>query len=61
MATPYFIGAYTAAHMGLPEGDRGRIRQTFYEAGHMMYIRPADHAKLKKDIADFIKAAVPRK
>jgi carboxypeptidase C (cathepsin A) len=60
MATPYFDGAYTASHMGLPEGDRGRIRQTFYEAGHMMYIRPADHAKLKKDVADFIKAASAR-
>jgi carboxypeptidase C (cathepsin A) len=61
MATPFFDGAYTAAHMGLPEGDRGRIRQTFYEAGHMMYIRPTDHAKLKKDIADFIRGATARK
>jgi carboxypeptidase C (cathepsin A) len=58
MATPFFDGTYTARHMGLPESERHRMRQTFYEAGHMMYIRPADHDKLKKDIADFIRGAV---
>ncbi len=57
MATPFFDGAYTIAHMGLPAASRGRISQTFYDAGHMMYIRPTDHAKLHADVAAFIKAA----
>src|SRR6185369_4650484 len=61
MATPFFEGIYTIAHLGLPESERGRIRQTFYEAGHMMYIHPPDHAKLHKDIAEFIKSALPGK
>jgi carboxypeptidase C (cathepsin A) len=61
MATPFFGGTYIIAHMGLPESDRGRMRQTFYEAGHMMYIRPAEHAKLHKDVAELIRSAVPAK
>jgi carboxypeptidase C (cathepsin A) len=60
MATPFFDGAYTIAHMGLPEASRGRIRQTFYEAGHMMYIRPPDHAKLHADVAELIKEALAK-
>jgi hypothetical protein len=27
---------------------------TYYEAGHMIYIRPSEHKKLKADIAQFI-------
>ncbi|HEX3525748.1 MAG TPA: peptidase S10 [Thermoanaerobaculia bacterium] len=61
MATPFFDGTYTIAHMGLPESDRGRMHQTFYEAGHMMYIHPPDHAKLHKDIAEFMRSAIPGK
>jgi carboxypeptidase C (cathepsin A) len=29
----------------------------YYEAGHMMYIHRPSHAKLKADIAEFIKDA----
>ena len=33
----------------------------YYEAGHMMYIRPSAHKALKQDIAKFIRAtAEPR-
>jgi carboxypeptidase C (cathepsin A) len=31
------------------------MKLTTYEAGHMMYIRRADHQKLKKEIAEFIR------
>src|SRR5436305_14443176 len=58
LATPYFDGLYTAWHLGLPPGDRGRVRNVFYEAGHMMYIRPPDHRKLHQDVAGFIRGAV---
>jgi len=58
LATPYFDSVYTADHLGLPESLRGNVGITWYESGHMMYIREADHAKLKKDIAAFLKEAV---
>ncbi|MFL6199287.1 MAG: S10 family peptidase [Thermoanaerobaculia bacterium] len=58
LATPYFDSVYTAGHLGLPEALRGNVRIAYYQAGHMMYIREADHAKLKKDIAAFLREAV---
>ncbi|HZF08857.1 MAG TPA: peptidase S10 [Thermoanaerobaculia bacterium] len=61
LATPYFDAAYTAHHLGLPEALRGHMRTTTYNAGHMMYVRRADHRKLKQEIADFIRAAGAKK
>lgn len=58
LATPYFDSVFTADHLGLPESLRSNVRIAYYEAGHMMYIRKADHAKLKKDIAAFLRDAV---
>ena len=54
LATPYFDSVYTVDHLGLPPELRDHIRITNYEAGHMMYIRAADHRKLKQDIAGFL-------
>ncbi len=56
LATPYFDAVHTASHLGLPEALRSHMKLTTYDAGHMMYIRRADHQKLKKEIADFIRA-----
>ncbi|MES1241847.1 MAG: peptidase S10 [Acidobacteriota bacterium] len=61
LATPYFDSVYTVDHLGLAESLRGHVKLAYYEAGHMMYIREADHAKLKKDIADFIKASTGKR
>ncbi len=57
LATPYYDAVYTANHLGLPEALRGNMKTTTYDSGHMMYIRRADHQKLKKDIAEFIRGA----
>lgn len=57
LATPYFDAVYTAHHLGLPEALRGNMKTTTYDAGHMMYIRRADHQKLKQEIAEFIRGA----
>jgi carboxypeptidase C (cathepsin A) len=57
LATPYFDAFYTLDHLGLPPELRGNIRVTTYEAGHMMYIRAADHRKLKQDIVTFLREA----
>jgi carboxypeptidase C (cathepsin A) len=57
LATPYFDTPFSVAHLGLPKELRGNIQIEYYEAGHMMYIRKVDHAKLKKDLTAFIRAA----
>ena len=57
LATPYFDTPFSVAHLGLPEELRGNVSIAYYEAGHMMYIREVDHAKFKKDVADFIRLA----
>jgi carboxypeptidase C (cathepsin A) len=59
LATPYFDAFFTRDHMGLPKELRGNVRVELYEAGHMMYIRKADHQKLKKDVVDLIRRAAP--
>jgi carboxypeptidase C (cathepsin A) len=57
-ATPYFDAFYTVDHLGLPADLRGHIEIERYQAGHMMYIRKADHRKLKSDLAAFYAEAL---
>jgi len=54
LATPYFDCDHTVAHLGLPAELRKNVGITYYESGHMMYIRKVDHAKFKEDVARFI-------
>ncbi|MBL7739920.1 MAG: carboxypeptidase [Chitinophagaceae bacterium] len=49
MATPFFATDYVLHHMFLPKNLQGNITNTYYEAGHMMYIHKASLLKLKKD------------
>jgi carboxypeptidase C (cathepsin A) len=60
LATPFFDAFYTRDHLGLPKELRGNVQIQLYQAGHMMYVRKADHAKLKQDVAEFIRKAVGR-
>lgn len=57
-ATPFFDAEYTVAHMDLAPGLRKNITMTFYESGHMMYVRKSAHAKLRRDIGKFIRSAL---
>ncbi len=59
MATPFFASEYTMDHLPLPDSLRKNIEMKYYEAGHMMYLREADLAKLKTNIAAFIDRAAP--
>jgi carboxypeptidase C (cathepsin A) len=59
LATPYFAAQYTFNHMGLNPEMHKNITWNYYQAGHMMYIDSDSRAKLKKDMADFIKSALP--
>jgi carboxypeptidase C (cathepsin A) len=58
LATPYFATRYTFEHMHLDESLRDNYSMTSYEAGHMMYIHLPSLEQLKKDMADFISAAL---
>ena len=58
LATPFFATDYTVRQMGLDPAVRGNLSQTFYEGGHMMYMVPAELAKLKVDAAKFYDATL---
>ncbi len=53
MATPFFGAEYSLTRTGIPTD---RITYKYYDAGHMMYVREADLAKLSSDIRAFIRA-----
>ena len=57
LATPFFAADYTFDHLGLDPTLRSHLSGAYYEAGHMMYVHPPSLAKLKVDIAQFIKSS----
>jgi carboxypeptidase C (cathepsin A) len=57
LATPFYATEFTMEHLGLPEKLQKNIHLQYYDAGHMMYLRDEDLAKLKTNIANFIDAA----
>lgn len=57
LATPFFEAEYTIDHLGLPEKLRSHIQLKYYDAGHMMYLRQDDLAKLKSNVGSFIESA----
>lgn len=60
LATPYFEAEYALNHLGLHPEMRKNISWAFFEAGHMMYINRPTHAKLKHDVSEFVKSALPQ-
>jgi carboxypeptidase C (cathepsin A) len=52
-ATPFFGAEYSLSRTGIP---RDRIHYEYYGAGHMMYVRDEDRAKLARDVRAFIRA-----
>ena len=54
LATPYFATEYTLAHLGLEPSETQRISTGYYDAGHMMYLKPSAQKKLHDDVAAFI-------
>jgi carboxypeptidase C (cathepsin A) len=57
LATPFYATEYTMEHLGLPEKLQKNIHLQYYDAGHMMYLRDEDLAKLKTNVASFIDGA----
>src|SRR5580704_9819292 len=57
LATPFYATEFTMEHLGLPDKLQKNIHLQYYDAGHMMYLRDEDLAKLKANIASFIDGA----
>jgi carboxypeptidase C (cathepsin A) len=51
-ATPFFAAEYAMSRTGF---DASRISYHYYDAGHMMYVRPDDLRKLSADVRAFIR------
>jgi carboxypeptidase C (cathepsin A) len=57
-ATPFGGTEYSFAHLGHEQTYKDRVELTYYEGGHMMYIRASELKRLKDDIARFIRTSV---
>jgi carboxypeptidase C (cathepsin A) len=57
MATVMGGAEYNFAHLGYDSTFTDRVSFGYYEAGHMIYIRPSAHKALKADIAKFIRGS----
>jgi carboxypeptidase C (cathepsin A) len=51
-ATPFFAAEYALSRTGIPQD---RIQFHYYQAGHMMYVRDEDRARLAHDIREFVR------
>jgi carboxypeptidase C (cathepsin A) len=51
-ATPFFAAEYALSRSGIPQD---RISYTYYQSGHMMYVRDEDRHKLTADVRNFIR------
>ena len=54
LATPYYAANYSVDHLDLGPDFRKNISFATYEAGHMVYVDSGSHAKMKKDLVDFM-------
>jgi len=55
MATPFAGTEYTFDHVGFEKTYADRISLTYYEGGHMMYIRPNMLKAVHGDVSAFVK------
>jgi carboxypeptidase C (cathepsin A) len=54
LGTPSTATDWSLAQLDIPDDVRRRITHRYYDAGHMMYTREADLARLKVDLADWL-------
>ncbi len=60
MATLVGGSEFNFTHLAYDRQITDRVTFGYYEAGHMIYIRPSAHKALKQDVAKFIRAAAAR-
>ncbi len=53
LATPYFATEYTVNHLNIPANLQKNIIMTYYQAGHMMYLKKNCLEKMKQDAVNF--------
>ena len=56
LATPWAATRNDLAHLDIPADARKRITESYYDAGHMMYLHEASMRKWRSDVAGFIRA-----
>lgn len=54
MATPFHVTEYTFNHLNLDPSLRGNITMSYYDAGHMMYIKEACMPKIRTELINFL-------
>lgn len=54
LGTPYSATDWSLAHLDVPPDVAARIEHHYYDAGHMMYTRAEDLAKLEADLARWL-------
>ncbi len=59
-ATDYFGAVYTISHIQLGGEFRNRFRFSWYESGHMMYLRKPDLGAANDDVREFIRWSLER-
>ncbi len=57
LGTPYSASDWSIAQLDAPPEVMQRLQHHYYDAGHMMYSRGADLAKLKADLAAWLAGA----
>ena len=56
-ATPHFAAEYVWAHMRLSDEARARFTHHYYEAGHMMYVKPECRVDQLRNLAALVAGA----
>lgn len=56
LGTPYSASDWSLAQLDVPAEVLARVQHRYYDAGHMMYTRQADLAKLEADLAAWLAA-----
>jgi carboxypeptidase C (cathepsin A) len=60
LATPYLGSLHTISHLDVAPSIRRNIQTTYYDAGHMMYLRLSEQERLKGDLDRFYQHEPPR-
>jgi carboxypeptidase C (cathepsin A) len=55
LGTPHAAGDYTLSHLGLRPGAPPRIKVSYFEAGHMMYIHAPSRARMADELRAFVR------
>ena len=58
MATPFHVTEYTFNHLGIDPTLQDNITMSYYEAGHMMYLKESCMPKIREEMVKFLENAL---